>query len=111
MEEGVGKDVLSGDQGRDLFVFNSLVEKGDIINDFDSNSDLIDLRLIFAQPQFSGSTPFSRFTQFVQVVQTGKNTRVLIDADGSGIGANFTNLVTLKNFSAANISSENFVIL
>jgi Chitinase class I/RTX calcium-binding nonapeptide repeat (4 copies)/von Willebrand factor type A domain len=111
LEGGVGKDVLSGEQGRDLFVFNSLIEKGDIINDFDGNSDLIDLRPIFAQPQFSGSTPFSRLTQFVQVVQTGKSTRVLIDADGSGIGATFTNLVTLKNFSATNISSEDFVIL
>jgi predicted chitinase len=111
VEGGVGKDVLTGNQGRDLFVFNSLVEGGDIITDFDGNADLIDLRPIFAQPQFSGSTPFSRFTQFVQVAQAGKNTRVFIDADGGGIGTTFTNLVTLKNFSATDLSSENFVIL
>lgn len=107
---GNGIDTLSGGVGKDLFVLNSLVEAGDRITDFSGAEDLIDLRAIFAASQYAGSTSFSRFTQFIQLVQTGANTEVKIDADGNGVGTTFTTLITLENLTASTINSRNFVV-
>ena len=50
---GAGNDVLMGSAGSDLFVFNALTEGNDSILDFNSTTDLIDLRSIFSTSAFS----------------------------------------------------------
>jgi Ca2+-binding RTX toxin-like protein len=107
---GKGLDRLSGGSGRDMFVFNALDEAGDTITDFNPAEDLLDLRGIFAQPQFAGANPYVRYLQYVQLVQVGSDTEVQIDADGSGAGRQFTTLTTLQNVSAAVLTSQQFVI-
>ncbi len=106
---GRGTDLLTGGGGADQFVFNALAEGGDTITDFKA-VDLIDLRTIFAQPAYSGASPFARFNQFVQLVQVGSDTQVQVDADGNGLGLAFTTLSTLNNVAISEIGANNFVI-
>ncbi len=107
---GRGNDLLTGNQGNDLFVFQTLAEGVDRITDFSALQDRIDLRPIFAGAAFGGTSPFDRFSQFVQLVQVGANTTVQIDTDGSGVGTSFTTLATLLNVTSTTIGSRNFVI-
>jgi len=106
---GTGSDRLTGGGGRDRFAFSSLSEATDTLTDF-SAEDLIDLRGIMSASQFGGTTPFARYQQYVQLAQNGANTEIKIDADGSGIGKEFTTLATLQNVTATSLTSTNFVI-
>jgi len=108
---GRGNDTLSGGSGVDLFVFNNLVEASDTVTDFDASADLVDLRMIFAMPEFSGANSFSKFNQLVQIVQIGADTEIRIDIDGNGADTNYTTLMIMKNTFADNITSRNFVIV
>lgn len=104
-----GADTLTGGAGSDSFVFNSLSEGIDTLADF-SREDTIDLRAIFARPEFAGASDLDRFTEFVRVVQMGNKTAIQLDADGNGIATNFTTLAKLSNVSASSISPSNFVM-
>lgn len=107
---GKGIDALTGGNGKDLFVFNNLMEAGDRITDFSGTDELIDLRTLFAAPQYNGATASEQLANFVQLVQMGANTEVRIDTDGNGVGTALTTLVTLENVAANTISAGNFVI-
>jgi len=107
---GRGHDVLSGKQGRDLFVFQTLVDGVDRITNFSVLEDRIDLRPIFTGAAFGGSSGFERFTQFVQLVQVGANTEVQIDTDGSRAGMSFRRVTTLLNVTSSAVGSRQFVI-
>lgn len=106
-----GNDLLTGNQGNDMFVYQTLAEGVDRITDFSTLQDRIDLRPIFASAAFSGTSPFDRFTQFVQLVQVGANTEVQIDTDGNGVGTSFATLATLLNVTNTTVGSRNFVIV
>ncbi|HEY9661117.1 MAG TPA: hypothetical protein V6C65_21910, partial [Allocoleopsis sp.] len=107
---GLGNDTLTGDAGRDTFIFNDVSEGNDVITDF-TDADLIDLRRIFARPEFGGTTPFARFHQFVHLRQSGADTEVRIDLDGNGAGDRFETLITLQGRSADSINAVNFVVI
>lgn len=107
---GAGRDILIGGAGVDQYTYTKLSEAGDTIRNFEA-VDVIDVRGIFAAPQFAGTTPFARFSEFIRIEQVGANTEIKIDADGSGAGSTFTTLATLTNVSAGTIGSENFVIV
>ncbi|NJL21124.1 MAG: type I secretion C-terminal target domain-containing protein [Leptolyngbyaceae cyanobacterium SM1_3_5] len=108
---GAGNDRLTGGGGRDQFTFNSLSEVVDTITDFNTAEDLIDLRRIMSASQFGGVTPFARYQQHVQLVQTGANTEIKIDADGGGTANRFVTLATLQNVRPTSLTSTNFVIV
>lgn len=104
---GLGKDVLIGGAGSDRFVYQTVAQRGDRINDFNPVVDLIDISPIFAAPQYASLQPF---TDYIQLRQVGANTVVQIDSDGdSGSGA-FRPLVTLQNVVATNLNASNFVV-
>lgn len=105
-----GKDTLVGGAGKDMFVFTALYEGVDMIQGFEGNQDVIDLRSILAQSEFSGTSSFDKYQQYVQLVQVGANTDVRIDADGSGQGKDFVTLASFQNFSSSSLSSMNFII-
>jgi large repetitive protein len=107
---GSGNDTLTGGSGRDTFVFRSATEGLDTITDFEVGKDLIDLKAIFAAPAFSGSTPFARFNQFVQLVQEGADTQIRFDIDGSGAGTRFETRIVLLNTAANTMRSTSFVV-
>jgi uncharacterized delta-60 repeat protein len=51
---GAGADSLTGGTGRDTFVLYSQSEGVDTITDFEDGFDLIDLRVMFQRPEFTG---------------------------------------------------------
>jgi Ca2+-binding RTX toxin-like protein len=107
---GAGADLLNGGQGKDMFVFQQVQDGTDTIVDFIAADDLIDLRPLFAQPQFAGITPYARYAQYINLVQVGGNTEVRVDEDGSGDQTKFVTLVTILNISSNAITPRNFVI-
>jgi Ca2+-binding RTX toxin-like protein len=108
---GSGADTLTGGTGKDTFVFKAPSEGTDTITDFEVNKDLIDLRAIFAKAEFSGTTPFARFHQFIDLVQQGADTEIRIDVDGNGSSNALVTLATLQNISVSAVKSNNFVIV
>jgi Ca2+-binding RTX toxin-like protein len=107
---GQGADRLTGGKQRDTFTFGSVNEGIDTVTDFNATEDLIDLRVIFNQPQFSGATPYVRYLQQIKLVQVGSSTEVRIDADGNGIGSTMNTLAVLQNVNTSALTSRNFVI-
>ncbi|NJO80434.1 MAG: calcium-binding protein [Cyanobacteria bacterium RM1_2_2] len=109
MVGGSGNDRLTGGRGSDTFVYSSLTDGTDTITDFDQ-ADLLDLRLIFAQPEFSGDNAFSRFIEFMSLEQVGADVKVSVDADGMGQEKRFELLAVLQNTTLDRISANNFLI-
>ncbi len=107
---GAGVDVLTGGKGRDLFGFSSTDEGVDHITDFDPQIDQIDLRAIFKAPEFSGSTDFDRFFQFVQMAQQANQVLISIETSRVGDQSVWTKLVTLDNCAIETLNLSNFVI-
>jgi len=108
---GMGNDILKGGSGKDVFQYNSVAEGGDRIGGFNPYEDVIDLRPIFAHPEYAGSSSYSRFEQFVQLVQGSTGTEVRIDKDGNGTGTTFVTLATLTNIQSSWVSSSSFAIV
>jgi Ca2+-binding RTX toxin-like protein len=106
---GSGNDRLTGGRGRDTFVYSSLTDGTDTITDF-SQADLLDLRLIFVQPEFRGDSAAARFTEFVSLEQVGMDVKVSVDADGIGSETKLDTLTVLQNTTLAKVSASNFLI-
>jgi len=70
--------------------------------------DVIDLTpLLTYVTSYFGGDPFA--TGHVRLVQSGSDTLVQLDMDGSGTQSAFATMVTLSNVAAANLGSSNFV--
>jgi Ca2+-binding RTX toxin-like protein len=107
---GSEADILMGGQGKDMFVFDNVNDGVNIITDFNGNEDVIDLRSIFSQAQYSGITPYAQYLKHLKLVSVGSGTEVQIDADGNGSGMVFKTLVKLENVGIAAIDSRHLVI-
>lgn len=87
---GSGLDTLNGGSGSDIFVFDSLDGFTDIITDLDS-SDVINITDVL-----DGYDPLTdAISDFVQLVDTGTDTEIHINADGDSGGV-FTALVSVQ---------------
>ncbi|MCU0568770.1 MAG: type I secretion C-terminal target domain-containing protein [Oculatellaceae cyanobacterium Prado106] len=91
-----------------MFTFNALNEGIDTLTDFNITEDIIDLRNIFRQPQYTDVTPYVQFLKYIQVTPQGSNTLIRIDADGNGVGKELITVATLTNVSG--LTARNFVI-
>lgn len=109
LQGGAGNDRLMGNSGRDTFVYENLASGTDTIIDFEE-TDLLDLRLIFARPEFSGNNAFARFFEFVNIEQSGANVKVNVDGNGNGVGKDFVTVASLQNITLTEISANNFLI-
>ena len=92
-----GQDIMSGgnDNHADRFIFNRTTDSGtttstrDIILDFDSGEDVIDVSTVSAAAltgdfTFIGTTAFSRVAGELRYGVNNGNTNVMIDVDGDG---------------------------
>jgi uncharacterized repeat protein (TIGR01451 family) len=80
-----GRDTLTGGGGGDRFVYNSIVDAGDIITDFEVGSDLIDLSAVLDSFAYTGSNAIA--DGYVQFGSRVADTLIQIDPDGlSGSG-------------------------
>jgi hypothetical protein len=103
---GEGADLLTGGTGADTFVYRSVRDALDTINDFDPQQDRLDVRQLLAGVM-TGSDPL--ISGHISVRQSGANTLVLFDADGSAGRAAARPLVTLRNMLPAQLGSASFL--
>ncbi|NWF61080.1 MAG: type I secretion C-terminal target domain-containing protein [Fischerella sp.] len=104
---GNGKDVLIGGAGKDKFSYENFSQRGDTVFYFEPTKDVIDISKVL-----NGSTSSNRksFQEYVQLKQVGSDTVVSVDVDGSLNRNNFQELLKLKNFTANNLTENNFVL-
>jgi predicted extracellular nuclease len=95
---GLGNDILTGGNSGDRFVYDSVAEGADVITDFTTTQDTLDLRGVFGNLGITSVTP-----DFLQFTQSGGNTLVQIDQNGVTGGANFSPLVTLNGVTASRL--------
>jgi Ca2+-binding RTX toxin-like protein len=106
---GAGNDRLTGSSGGDTFVYRSLTDGTDIITDFE-DADLLDLRLIFAQPKFSGTNAFARFIEFVKIEAIGADVKISMNGNGDNTRQELVTIAVLKNTALTEIDANNFLI-
>lgn len=97
---GLGSDVLTGAAGTDTFVFNSMREATDTINDFTPAVDRIQITNLLKTLGYAGTNPFA--DGYARVVVIGGAANLQIDSDGAGI-APYRTLAILKAVNIANI--------
>ena len=101
---GTESDNLSGGSGRDLFVFDSFDTGVDTIQDFQLGVDQLELRQILSPAALTVSS----FTDFVQLRQSGRDTQVSVDFNGTLAGRRFRPLALLKNTNAQQVQPSDF---
>ncbi|WP_208492147.1 putative Ig domain-containing protein [aff. Roholtiella sp. LEGE 12411] len=104
---GTGSDRLTGGTGNDRFVFASLGEGVDTINDFSSTDDVLVVQNLLTSLNYTGANPIG--DGYIRGIKSGSNTLMQIDTDGVDVSANFSTLVTLNNFNANNFSQNNLI--
>lgn len=90
---GVGSDRLIGGTGNDRYVYTSLTDAGDTINDFINGNDVLDLRELLAGLNYQASNAIAN--GYLRFVRKGGNTEVQIKPNGTN-STDFTLLVTLN---------------
>ena len=109
---GPGRDVLTGGPGADRFLFRRCADSGadaprpDVIRDFTTNADRIDLALLYdGRLSFLGDAGFSGTAGELRAEPVGRITRLSADCDGDGI-ADF--LLHLRG--ALELSDSDFIL-
>lgn len=103
-----GSDTLTGHGDSDEFVYTSLVDGIDTIIDFQVDSDLIDLSALLSAIGYEGNDPLN--DGIIQFAQSGSNTVVYIDADGSTGPARRRLMIIVQNVSSAALNdAANFI--
>jgi predicted extracellular nuclease len=97
---GAGPDQLTGGAGRNVFVYQSMRDLGDVITDFMPGKDRIDLSALLASIGAGGN---AYGFGVVKLVAFGTSTLLQIDIDGAAGPSAARTLVTLQNVSAASI--------
>lgn len=109
---GLGKDWLRGGAGQDLFIYNSLAEGGDIIDDFRTyHDDRLDLSGLFNG--VDGFDPLTALTDgYIQLIQHEGHERVhvKIDLDAGGGDYYAAHLLTLENQNVETVSIDSFIL-
>ncbi|WP_208492247.1 putative Ig domain-containing protein [aff. Roholtiella sp. LEGE 12411] len=104
---GTGSDRLIGGTGNDRFVFASLGEGVDTINDFSSTDDVLVVHALLTSLNYTGANPIG--DGYIRGIQSRSNTLIQIDTDGVDVSASFSNLVTLSNFNANSFTLSNLI--
>ena len=100
-----GADRITTGNGQDKLVYNSIVDAGDFITDFDPLNDIIDLQGVLQSVGFSGSNAID--DGYVQLVSYGsRGTSLQIDTDGSDGSAIFRPYLFLQGVSATVINDN-----
>jgi 5'-nucleotidase / UDP-sugar diphosphatase len=100
---GLGSDTLTGGAGGDTFVYNSLREIGDTINDFTPYADKLSLATLLTSVGAPSGAP-AITNGFIKIVDTIGGVAIQLDVDGNaGRGAGRT-IATLRGLTAAQIA-------
>ena len=88
---GAGSDILYGGTGDDVFLFEDINEGVDLVKDFEAG-DLLDISGLLN----SYDAVQDSINDFVFATESGGNTTISVDANGSGNAGHATNLVVLE---------------
>ncbi|MCB9963607.1 MAG: type I secretion C-terminal target domain-containing protein [Rhodospirillales bacterium] len=99
---GSGNDLLYGGSGADRFLFTSDAGHANVIGDFDAaEGDVLDLGGLL-----EGFDPVTdAIADFVTLTETGGNTVVSVDTNGTDLGASFTAVVTLEHVTGLDVTT------
>ena len=103
------RDLLTGNAGADRFVYTSIVDAGDIINDFNpQEGDRVDLSGVLGSLGYNGTTPIRRWLPHIRGLRN--NTILQIDPDGLG-PATAKNYILFRKVSLATLNiPDNFIV-
>ncbi len=98
---GNSADRLIGGQGADVFIYYGSQDRGDLITDFQTGIDLIDVsRMISASS--------SDYGNYLEFVQSGSNTVIKIEPDGD-LTSSSSGFITLQRVNATDITADSFI--
>ena len=100
----------NGGAGSDTYVLPNSSGPVFTVTDFTAGAggDRIDVgSLLSASTGYTGGNPFA--VGYLQLVQSGNDTLLQYDRDGSGIMSSWATVLTLQNVTATNLTAENFV--
>jgi len=101
-----GADTLKGNGGNDIFVYTSMVDGPDIIQDF-NQGDKIDLSGLLDGLAYTGSNGIA--DQYVRFLAQGSNTMIQIDPDGTG-PASAKSFILVQGINTTAINNpDNFI--
>jgi Ca2+-binding RTX toxin-like protein len=108
LNAGQGSDTMTGAGGADHFVFSKAPWSPAEITDFTHGQDLLDLRGLFANTGYTGSTPVA--DHFLLFLADGSGgTKVVFDPDGAG-SAQGTYIIHLDHVDPASMTASDWII-
>jgi VCBS repeat-containing protein len=107
-----GRDILTGGAGSDWFIYESILDRGDIINDFQAGQDKIVMTDLIATTSYSesplGLTPIEQ--GYLQFLGVGSDSYLMLDLDGNNGPGNALPFLVAKNIEVGEFSdSDNFI--
>jgi hypothetical protein len=115
IDGGAGDDTLYGNDGIDVFVYDSATWSGsgdvDTIENFSTTGrDQIDISDLLSGYTYTGSD----INDFVQLTESGGNTTIAVDANGTTGGSSYTDVATLNGVTGLDlyqmISADNLIV-
>lgn len=92
-----GRDILTGGGGSDRFVYDSLLDAGDYIKDFEPGSDQIILTELLDGLGYEGNNAIA--DGYIQLATRGGTTMISIDADGPDGPGRFRTFIAVEDVS------------
>ena len=104
-----GPDKIITGQGNDTIIYESIIDAGDIIEDLEIGSDIIDLRGMLESVGFNGLDPID--DGYISFMSSGSGTILMLDADGDG-SALARPYLFVDNVTETELSnSDNFIFV
>ena len=105
-----GRDQLNGGTGNDIFVYTSVKDGQDTIQDFRIGEDKFDLSAILSDPSYNSATPFADYVRIGQKGRRNASVSVL-DLERSRPNRDvFRELATVRNVTAAEFNESSFIL-
>ncbi len=100
-----GRDILTGDEGSDQFVYTSIVDAGDKITDFEVGADKIVLTELLDGLNYQGSNAIA--DGYVQFHSRGHDAFVQIDPDGLAGPGRSRSFILVENVTVDDLNDTN----
>jgi uncharacterized repeat protein (TIGR01451 family) len=102
---GLGADNLTGNQGHDQFVYQSIRDAGDVIKDFEVGIDRIVFTALLNSLGYGGSNPIA--DGYLNFGSRRNDTVILFDEDGSGLSKRAFPFITVENVALTAMQNPN----
>jgi len=102
---GLGADNLTGNQGHDQFVYQSIRDAGDVIKDFEVGIDRIVFTALLNSLGYGGSNPIA--DGYLNFGSRRNDTVILFDEDGSGLSKRALPFITVENLALTAMQNPN----